>query len=129
MYEEMAKQSRKRLNLFGRQRGILAHENKGRNMFGPKSSLQDAGNSAMTSLFPREEANITSARVGKPSSTASKRERHSSTTLQQPLKKLTLEPTSDYVCSGRGQVKTKSRYQTEKKPQHERARSLVDVQI
>ena len=43
MYEEMAKQSRKRLNLFGRQRGILAHENKGRNVFGPKSSLQDAG--------------------------------------------------------------------------------------
>ena len=45
MWEEMAKQSRKRINLFGgRQRGILAHENKGRNLFGPKSSLQDAGN-------------------------------------------------------------------------------------
>ena len=56
MYEAMAKQSRRKLNLFGRQRGILAHENRGRNIFGPKSSLQDAGNSALTSLYAREEA-------------------------------------------------------------------------
>lgn len=69
----------------------------------------------MTSLFPRDENGIGSARNQKPSS--SKRERHSSTTLQQPMKKLTIDQ-SDYICNSTrgGGTKTKGRYQTDKKP-------------
>ena len=131
MWEEMAKQSRKRINLFGgRQRGILAHENKGRNLFGPKTSLQDAGNTQMSSLFPREEGNQTTVVKQKPPSTAqSRRERHSVTTLQKPVNKLTIDHDMVGLGSGRN-VRAKARYQTDKKPgPNVRGRSMVDVHI
>ena len=51
MYDEMARTSRKKMNLFGRSRGILAHEEKNRNCFGfNKASLQDAGAATMSSF-------------------------------------------------------------------------------
>ena len=59
---------------------------------------------------------MTTVRKQKPPSTAqSKRERHSVTTLQKPVNKLTIDHDFDGMGSGRG-LKPKARYQTDKKP-------------
>lgn len=77
------------MNLFGRQRGILAHEEKNRNCFGfNKASLQDAGSAAMTSLFPRKD-------VKTPRKADSAAKEHRSTTAIKPAKQtMTLDPSS-----------------------------------
>ena len=74
VYEQMAKNSRKRINLFGRQRGILAHEEKGRNVFGAKTSLQEAGSVTLNATFNRQD---------KPDAN---RERNSVTMLASPVR-------------------------------------------
>ena len=56
VWEDMAKTSRKRLNLTGRQRSILAHESSSQMGFGHKPSLQDVAKQAMSSLSRQELA-------------------------------------------------------------------------
>ena len=64
MHEALAKNSRKKIEMFGRQRGILAQSEKEHVLLAGKSSLQDAGSAAISLKQPLTVKNTDYQAVG-----------------------------------------------------------------